>query len=154
MGDSSTLSVDVGAPAGEGDGSGSNTAASRNWSALNTAGAVVGGAGLVSIVVGAVFGAKAISKKNDAADNYCDAQNVCTQDGLDLQTEAGSAASVSTATIVIGSVLLAGGIVLMIVPSSSDETATEAAPARSAQQSRPSVAFGLGPASVSLQGRW
>jgi hypothetical protein len=157
-GDSHALSVNVGESVGAAEDpnarDSTDTGGPTKWWALNTTGAVVGGAGLVSIVVGAVFGARAISKKNEAADQYCTEENLCSQQGLDLQTEAQSAASASTATIVIGSVLCAGGIVMMVIPPSSDEPASEAARASSVRPTGPSLGLELGPASMLLRGRW
>jgi hypothetical protein len=68
--------------------------------------------GGVGVAVGAVLGGLAISKNGESNDGLCDAQNQCTQDGYDLRKEALGLATASTAVIVVGGALVAGGIVV------------------------------------------
>jgi hypothetical protein len=76
------------------------------------AGLVAGGAGVVSLGIGSAFGAIAMSKQAESNDGPCDADNFCNAAGKELRRQAISAATVSTATFVVGSVALAGGAVL------------------------------------------
>lgn len=72
----------------------------------------VGGLGLVSVGVGAVFGLSAISK-NDRADAACPA-GACTPEGVSLGEDALRQANVSTVFFVVGGVLVAGGAALFL----------------------------------------
>ncbi len=86
------------------------------------AGIVVGVVGALALGVGAGFGGSAASKlaqSNDAG--HCDAQSFCDDTGLALRRDAIGAATISTVGVIAGSVLLAGGVVLVLT-----------APARSA----------------------
>jgi hypothetical protein len=82
---------------------------------MRTAGFIAGGAGIVGLAAGAIFGIQAISKNNSAG---CNAQSEClnAQDRTDAQ----SAATVSTVGFVVGGVALAGGVALVLLaPSGS-----------------------------------
>jgi len=69
--------------------------------------------GVPAVAVGFVLGAAAISKRNESNRfGHCDAQDSCDTEGLDLRKEAVGLADASTTAIVVGSVFLAGGIVL------------------------------------------
>jgi hypothetical protein len=73
----------------------------------------VGGAGIVGLVVGGLFGLSAKSKLDDSnASNHCDAANTCDATGLGLRSDAKSAALVSTIGFVVGTAAVAGGAVL------------------------------------------
>jgi hypothetical protein len=154
-GDDRALTVDVGPALGaatDGEGEGD---AIGGWSTLDSAGAVVGGVGLVGVIVGAVFGSQAISKQDESA-AHCDASNLCDQVGVDLRDEGIVAARVSTAAIIVGSALAIGGVVLMLVPSEAGDTPerepSARAPGRSAQG--PVVALRLAPLGLSTAVRW
>ena len=68
--------------------------------------------GLVGVGVGLVFGGMALSKNGASNEpGGCDAANRCTAEGRTLRDDAISLAGVSTATTIIGGVLLAGGLV-------------------------------------------
>ncbi len=86
------------------------------WTTRRIAGATVAGGGLVGVVIGAVFGGIAISKKDQSNDGHCQA-NACDPTGAQLRSDGLSAASVSTGTFVAGAVLLAAGVTLVLVPS-------------------------------------
>ena len=63
----------------------------------------MGGVGLAWVVVGAIFGAEAISKESASkAPGNCDAANGCTPTGLTLRANAQTAATVSTVGLVAG----------------------------------------------------
>jgi serine/threonine-protein kinase len=84
--------------------------------------AILGGAGLASILAGAVFAVSANNNYDDAGP-YC-RTNRCTQPGIDLRDRAYDKATVSTVTISVGLVAVAAGVVLWL-------TAPDATPARS-----------------------
>jgi hypothetical protein len=108
---------------------------------------VAGGAGVVALGVGIVFGVKAISK-NDEAMALCPASPRCDDPaGVTLTDDAKSAATVSTVTFIAGGVLVAGGVALYL-------TAPSSSPAKAARHPRVLVGtapVGLGPA---IGGTW
>lgn len=83
---------------------GTSATGARRWSGQHTAAVIVGGVGLASLGVSAVFGLQARSKWSDAQDRcpdgYCGSQS-----DVDLGSDARSAANVAT---VFGAVGLAG----------------------------------------------
>lgn len=88
----------------------------QTWTTTRTAGVVVGGVGVASLIVGAITGAIAISKNNEALQpENCVTKSLCTQHGLDLTSSAKTAAGISTATFLIGGVAVASGVVLFAV---------------------------------------
>jgi hypothetical protein len=73
---------------------------------------VVGGAGIVGLGVGSIFGLQAMSKNKDA-ETHCPMGYVCNDaEGPTLGDEARSAARVSTIVFAIGGAALVGGAVL------------------------------------------
>jgi hypothetical protein len=83
-------------------------------SSLKYVGYAAAGAGVIGLGLGAIFGMRAISERND---NCTEATLSCRPGALD---SARSAATVSTIGFVAGGVLLATGIVLVVAaPSSS-----------------------------------
>ncbi len=82
------------------------------------AGGVLGGVGVVGIVVGSIFGSTAKSRL-DASKGQCRTAALCTADGLDLVSQARSAATVSTIGFVAGGALLVGGLVVFLAAPSS-----------------------------------
>ncbi len=86
------------------------------WSATRTTGAVIFGAGLVSVGVGAVFGARSFSKKSDS-DAHCelfDGERRCDAEGVANMSDARSAAWISDIGIGVGIAGLAAGTYLFI----------------------------------------
>jgi len=73
----------------------------------------VGGAGVVSVVIGAVFGLKSISKHSDY-EALC-AENVCSTAAAPIHDEAVAAGDVSTVAFLVGGAMVAGGAVLWVV---------------------------------------
>jgi hypothetical protein len=72
----------------------------------------VGGAGVVAVGVGAIFGVKAMNK-NDDSKPHCQ-QNVCDPAGVQLNHDAKSAATASTVLFGVGLVALgAGGLAVL-----------------------------------------
>jgi serine/threonine-protein kinase len=84
---------------------------------------IVGGVGLVGIGVGSYFGVRAFSKNSDA-DEHCNAQNVCTKEGMDLSQDAENAALVSNIGFVVGGAALATSLVLFFTASDGEEKQT------------------------------
>jgi hypothetical protein len=90
------------------------------WGAQRIAGVTVGAAGVVGLVMGALFGAQAISKNKESKQNCSPTDpNFCNDTGVAVRFEAQKWASASTAGIVIGGAALAGGIVLFATASSA-----------------------------------
>jgi hypothetical protein len=98
------------------------------WNGQRIAGVTVGSVGVVGLVVGAVFGARAISKTNDAKPDCSPTDpGFCNDTGVALRGDAKTAGNVSTGAIVAGGVLVAGGIVLLAVPPSTPAKAPQGA---------------------------
>ena len=73
----------------------------------------VAGAGVVGVVLGAVFGLDAKAKLDDSnGPGHCDANDACDAYGLQKRSDAKSSALVSTVSFVAGGVALAGGAAL------------------------------------------
>lgn len=89
-------------------------------SSLRTTGYVVAGLGAAGLLVGALFGVRAIVQKSDAA---CDAANLCDATALD---SARTSATVSTIGLVAGGALLAGGIALVVLAPSTSRSSSAA----------------------------
>jgi hypothetical protein len=84
-------------------------------STWRTVGWVVGGAGVVGLAVGAVFGLSASQDKSSA---NCDASNACDPGPLHNARSAATAADVG---LIAGGVLLAGGAALVLFAPSGDQ---------------------------------
>ncbi len=85
---------------------------------------VLGGVGVAGLALGSYFGLRAKAKNTDSLSD-CEKgnTNLCTQAGVDLRNEALSSARTSTAFLIGGGALLAGGVVLyLIAPSSKSST--------------------------------
>jgi serine/threonine-protein kinase len=95
--------------------------ATRRWIGIG-----IGGAGVVGIGVGALFGAIALSKLSQSNDGPCGADNHCTPAGLELRHESGTAATGSTIGFVAGAAALAGGIAIYLTAPGGGETMTVA----------------------------
>jgi hypothetical protein len=136
-GEASTLTVTVPplAPArsgGAGDRiQGSDDAArtedtgTADGSTQRTVGLVVGGAGVVGVVLGSVFGLNAMSKNDESLD-HCDPRDPsrCTQTGKDLRDAAGRSAMVSNVAFGLGGAAVVTGVVLYLTaPSEEADTA-------------------------------
>jgi hypothetical protein len=93
---------------------GAGNAAPESTSSLPTIGWITGGVGVAALGVGAFFGARTLSLKSDR-DAHCAAGNVCDQEGVALDSDARSAATISTIGIVSGAVLVAAGVALVLV---------------------------------------
>ena len=89
--------------------------------AMTISGLALAGLGTVGIVVGSVFGVLAKNSNDESLEPQNCVENLCNQTGLDLRDEAKSRATVSTATFIVGGVLLAGGLTLFFLAPSDDE---------------------------------
>jgi hypothetical protein len=105
-----------------------NAPSTQRWIGLG-----VGGLGVIGLGVGGVLGLVAMSKRdqsNSGAIPHCDANDICSSDGLALRKEAESAATGSTIAFVAGGIALAAGVVLYITaPRGSPVTGLLVAPA-------------------------
>jgi hypothetical protein len=69
---------------------------------------IAGGAGLLAIGVGGVFGLRARSQWSDAED-HCDPDLLCDDRGVELADKASTSANIATISFVLGAAALAGG---------------------------------------------
>jgi hypothetical protein len=117
------ISVEPGAVEVAADGTKSAGASDRGahastGSSVRTWGLVVGGLGVVSLGIGAVFGGMALSKNSDSKAT-CDGNNVCDPAGKALRDDARSAGNISTVAFVAGGLVLATGVVMVIAAPSA-----------------------------------
>jgi hypothetical protein len=127
--------------------SGEPNRSASSGSTQRTLGVVVGGAGVVALVVGAISGGVAISQSNTSKANCSPTDpNFCNGAGVSARQGEQSAGTVSTVALVAGGALLAGGAMLVWTAPSG----------------KPSEALkvGLGPwapgadAGLAIMGRW
>jgi len=86
------------------------------------AGIALGAAGVVGVALGAGFGISAINTQDDARATCRDGDvSLCTQAGLDLNTEAKTHANVSTVAFGVGGAALVGSAVLLFTADWSSE---------------------------------
>jgi hypothetical protein len=124
--------------------------ASDRGSTQRTIGYVVGGAGVVGLAVGAIFGFKSKSKASNRED-VCGPAGLCTTtaevDEINrLSDEARSAGTVASVSLAVGGAALATGIVLLLTAPSGEPKAAGAIDVR------PWV--GPGVAGAALGGAW
>jgi hypothetical protein len=114
---------------------------------LRIAAIAVASAGLVGLVVGGVFGANAISKKNDAGCDGVDCRNA-TPTGAQSLHDAQTAATTSTVFFIVGGALVAGGVALWIfAPKPAASSAASVLPSAQA-------AVVLRGSALAVEGRW
>jgi hypothetical protein len=109
---------------------------------LRTAGYVVGGVGLGVLILGAAFGLSAMSSW-DQAKGLCNVSSCPSATRSQAESDrsnAVTASTLSTASLVIGGVLVAGGVVLFVV-----------APARGPAKTGAWIAPVVGPGSAGLE---
>ncbi len=96
-----------------------------------TAGLVIGGVGVVALGVGSYFGLSAMGKNSDAEDK-CPSDPCGDKDGVELNDDAKSAATLSNVFMFGGAALAATGVVLYFTaPSPSTPTASVSSDGRS-----------------------
>ncbi len=88
----------------------------------------MGGAGVVGVVLGAVFGISAKSKLNQSNDGPCDKQDTCDVSGLSLRHDASHAATVSTIAFAGGVAIAAGVVLYLTAPRSTTSVGLTVAP--------------------------
>lgn len=117
------------------------------WGGQRITGVAIGGAGLVSMVVGSVFTAKMVSKNNDSK-VHCLPSNpdLCHAEGVALRNEALDASRIATPTFIAGAVGMAAGLVVFL-------TARRAARSES-KVPRLVPVVGPGVSGMYLQGAW
>lgn len=124
------------APAAEASQTGPNASERKSGlGAQRIAAIAVGGVGVAGLVVGTVFGVKALSKK-DEADETCDGNACRSEAGVTAGNDAQTAGNVSTVAMIVGAAFVAGGAVLWLT----------------APQGKTEV--GLGPSGVVLRGKF
>jgi hypothetical protein len=114
-------------------------------------GYIVGGAGVVGLGVGAVFGLSVASKESER-DAICPSGR-CTRDEAqriaDINEEARSSAVATNVAVLLGGAAVLGGVALVLTASSGQSGTSAAAP-----MLRIGPFFGLNSAGASVQGRW
>lgn len=85
----------------------------RGTGGRKTAGYVIGGLGIASLVAGAVTGGLALSKKGEMEDN-CASDLACNQDGVDAADSGKTFATISTITFAAGAVAVGVGAFLIL----------------------------------------
>ncbi|MBN2576164.1 MAG: PEGA domain-containing protein [Deltaproteobacteria bacterium] len=118
------------------------------WWSRKRAAHLVGGIGVASLAVGAVFGVRAITKRLDS-NRHCP-QDQCTQEGVDLNNQAKTAARVADVTIGVGLVGVVVAAYLLVRPGGSSTTS----PGTTAFGMDLCPELGPGEAKVALRGTW
>jgi hypothetical protein len=99
----------------------------RSSNKQRTIGLVVGGAGVVGLGLGAVFGLQSMSKHSSYM-SHC-TNNVCDPAAVPLHDEAVKAGNLSTITFIAGGALVAvGGVLWLTSPSSAPTTGLRVSP--------------------------
>lgn len=98
------------------------TPPSRAGSRQKTAGYIVGSVGLAGLVLGAVFGAGAISKEKEA-EKTCNESTCSDQAGLDASKQASQNALLSNLSFGIGAAGVAAGVILVLTAKKPAEKA-------------------------------
>jgi hypothetical protein len=112
------------------------------WTAIG-----VGGASLITM---GILSGIAVTKKNASnADGHCGANNVCDNVGLPLRDQAMSLANGATATLVIGGVLAAGGLVLVLTAPKANKEQDAAG-----KTGGLSLSTTISPTGIGLHGTW
>jgi hypothetical protein len=118
-------------------------------------GFVTGGVGLAAMVVGSIFGARAISKNSDSKSG-CRTETLCSPGGLSLRHDALDAARVSTVAFIAGGVLTVTGLTLVLIaPRARDAAAPRAGGLRgSTARCELGSVLGTDRAGLELRGAW
>jgi hypothetical protein len=121
------------------------------WNGQRIGGVAMGGAGLVSMIVGAAFAAKAAAKNSDSLP-HCLPSDVtkCDATGVALRNDAFTAAHVSTGTFIAGGVLAAGGIVVFLTAPRKPTASADSQAGR--LELRPVAGPGI--AALTFRGTW
>lgn len=96
----------------------------RPGSDLRTAGLVVGGVGVASLVVGGITGILALGHAS-TVEEHCDGDLACDQEGLDAAKAGDTTSLVSTITVIAGgAALVAGGALFYLGTKKANVTPT------------------------------
>jgi serine/threonine-protein kinase len=89
------------------------------------------GVAATGVTLGTVFGLRAIDKNRDSQ-RFCDADDNCQRDGLDLREQASTAANWSTVSFVVGAGALTSAVLVWVLgsPKSSGSAQLALKPAR------------------------
>ena len=124
-------------PAAAGGAAAAPAEESSDGSGQRIAGIVVGSVGVVGVGLGAFFGIQASSSWSDAKKECTAYPYGCSAQGVALQDDASSQATISTIAFIAGGVALADGAVLFFTAGSSKQE---------------SVSLGVGPGNVTIKG--
>jgi tetratricopeptide (TPR) repeat protein len=97
------------------------------WGAQRIAGVAVGGAGVVGVVVGAVFGGITLKKSSDSKSGCAPDLSTCNAAGYALQHDAHTTARASNVGLILGGAALVGGLVLVLTAPAGGENKAESA---------------------------
>ncbi|MFO0547160.1 MAG: hypothetical protein U0271_02165 [Polyangiaceae bacterium] len=126
--------------------------------AMRISGIAIGATGLASLLLGAGFGIHAVIAYNDALDTCINGDiHNCTDEGVSLQQSASRSALISTVSITIGSVAVAGGVLLyFLAPASAPSKPEPQKQAKGPTLDPSKVTVGVGPdgAYFGLGGAW
>lgn len=131
--------------------------AAEGWSTQRKVALGVGGAGVVGVVIGAVFGAMTLSKTS-AAKGHCSTTEPpqCDPEGLTLYGDAKTTANVSNVAMGVGGAAVIGGVVLFLTAPAGEAPKAEAGAGATGARVKVKVLpmAGLGSAGVLMQGAW
>ncbi len=129
------------------------TPAPAGWAPQRTVGIAVGAAGLVGIVVGSVFGARAMSA-DSASHAHCLAPDYtrCDPQGQELGKDAFSAATASTVGFLLGGAGVIGGVVTFLTAPTTGSAPKKSTSRAWGVEARPLVSAQVGGLVVS--GAW
>jgi hypothetical protein len=113
---------------------------------------VVGGAGILSVGVGTVFGLLAVSKSSDAKGQCHPAPTMCPQPALQENSEAKADALVSDVTLGVGIVAVGVGLYLLLSAPSDQPPPSTDAPPPATSRVRWQPLFARNTAGLSIQG--
>lgn len=122
-------------------------------SGQRTAGWVLGGVGLASIVVGSVFGVETLSKSSDAK-SQCPTSTSCPVSAVQENQDAKTDAVISDVTIGVGLAAVGTGIVLLLTAPSAHAAAAPAPEPESTSRLHILPAVGPRIAGLTLLGRF
>lgn len=124
--------------------------ASRSGAKRRTLSYVMGGVGLVSLGVGAVFGAKALSSKS-VRDEHCP-QHACDSTGASASSDGRTQGNIATVGLAAGAVVLGAGALLYFTSGSAPSQPANLDSSLARAKIRPTVAPGH--ASLDLEYSW
>jgi len=120
------------------------------WNTQRGVGTGIGAVGLVGVVVGSIFGIKAVNKNAESLP-HCLPNNSkrCDAQGVALGADALAAGNVSTISFVIGGAALVGGTIVFLTASPS---APQSKSGLRRVEAQPLVGLGVG--GFTLRGEW